>query len=299
LRPGKYFGEISLIYDCLCTARVVANKYCTLAKLTKEKFKALITLIPQFREAINKGIYDYNDKMLKFIKKSMKTVPYLSNLEDECNYDIIFSLQTKRKFKGDSLQHAGDDADELYFLQSGIIEVYTEFESKEFVIERLFRGSIINYRTFFMEENGIVNLRFAAPSVLKALHKDRMEEICKKYPKMGKTFNQYKLKIIKEQKAVPLDYVMALPSKITKKIRKNAKKRMLGSAKFTEVIEDKRKEYRKNNHGQHMTNEEEQNFMKTFIPDAHVTQRMQRAFYLENMLKNVTIRHIVKIRELR
>ena len=43
LRPGTYFGEISLVYDCLCTAKVVAFKYCTLAMLTKEKFKDLTT----------------------------------------------------------------------------------------------------------------------------------------------------------------------------------------------------------------------------------------------------------------
>ena len=41
LRPGHYFGEISLIYDCPCTAKVTATKYCTLAKLEKENFKAL------------------------------------------------------------------------------------------------------------------------------------------------------------------------------------------------------------------------------------------------------------------
>ena len=68
----------------------------------------------------------------------------------------------------------GADADELYFLQSGMIEVYTEFEKKEFVIERLFKGSIVNYRTFFMEERGTVSLRFAAPSVLKVLSKEKM-----------------------------------------------------------------------------------------------------------------------------
>jgi len=59
-------------------------------------------------------------------------------------------------------------------LESGIIEVYTEFEGSEFVIERLFKGSIVNYRTFFMEEKGVVNLRFAMPSVLKALSKKKM-----------------------------------------------------------------------------------------------------------------------------
>ena len=78
LRPGSYFGEISLVYDCLTTAKVVATKYCTLAKLEKDKFKELTMQIPLLLEAINKGIYDYDDKMLRFIKRSMKSVPYLS-----------------------------------------------------------------------------------------------------------------------------------------------------------------------------------------------------------------------------
>ena len=96
-----------------------------------------------------------------------------------------------------------------------MIEVYTEFEGKEFVIERLFKGSIINYRTFFMQESGSVSLRFAAPSVLKVLSKERMTTIAQKHKSLDLIFNKYKLKIIKDGKALPLDYVMALPKKIT------------------------------------------------------------------------------------
>ena len=189
LRPGSYFGEISLVYGCLCTAKVVAKKYCTLAKLSKDKFKEVTTQMPAMLDAINKGIYEYDDKMLRFIKRSMQSVPYLSSLEADCLYDIIYSLETQKKAKGEVLQRRGDDADELYFLQSGIIEVYTEFEGKEFVVERLFRGSIVNYRTFFMEDRGVCGLRFATASVVKALHKDKMAAICAKYPKvLGKTF---------------------------------------------------------------------------------------------------------------
>lgn len=43
LRPGSYFGEISLVYGCPCTAKVVAKKYCTLARLSKDKFKEVTT----------------------------------------------------------------------------------------------------------------------------------------------------------------------------------------------------------------------------------------------------------------
>lgn len=138
---------------------------------------------PKIQDEIKTGIYEYNDKMLNFIKRSMKQIPYFEHLtsDDPILYDIIYLLDTKPKIKGEQLQKAGDDANELFFLQSGMIEVYTEFEGKEFVIERLFKGSIVNYRTFFMNEFGSVNMRFAAPSVLKVLSNEKMNQLNSKH----------------------------------------------------------------------------------------------------------------------
>lgn len=42
LRPGHLFGEISLVYHCLCTATIQAKKYCNLGKLSKERYKEII-----------------------------------------------------------------------------------------------------------------------------------------------------------------------------------------------------------------------------------------------------------------
>ena len=122
--------------------------------------------------------------------------------------------------KGEILQRVGADAEELFFLESGIIEVYTEFEEREFILERLFKGSIINYRTFFMMDKGSVNLRFGNASVLKALHKKKMDSLCEKYDQLNQIFNRYKLKIIQSGRSIPLDYVMALPKKITDQLIK-------------------------------------------------------------------------------
>ena len=38
---GQYFGEISLIYNCQTTARVIGKKYSTLARLDFANFKAV------------------------------------------------------------------------------------------------------------------------------------------------------------------------------------------------------------------------------------------------------------------
>lgn len=46
-------------------------------------------------------------------------------------------------------------------MENGIVEVFTEFEGNEFVIERLTQGAIINSRCFFMEDLMAVNIRCA------------------------------------------------------------------------------------------------------------------------------------------
>jgi CRP-like cAMP-binding protein len=83
LRPGQYFGEISLVYGCKRTAKVFAKKYCTLAMLTKEKFTEVTKQFPSLLEELQKGIYEYSDRMLRFIKRSIIRVPYFENLSDE------------------------------------------------------------------------------------------------------------------------------------------------------------------------------------------------------------------------
>ena len=69
-----------------------------------------------------------------------------------------------------------------------MIEVSTTFEGHEFVIDRLFRGSVINYRTFFMEEGAAVTLKFGKASVLQVLPYEVLKRINEKHSDLNKTF---------------------------------------------------------------------------------------------------------------
>ena len=80
MRPGYLFGEISLIYNCLCTATVQSSKYCNLGVLKKSKYQEIVTIYPNIKEEMQQNIYDYDDKMLRFIKKSIKQVDYFKKL---------------------------------------------------------------------------------------------------------------------------------------------------------------------------------------------------------------------------
>jgi len=57
LRPGDYFGEISLTFGCKRTATVESSKYSTLAKLTKKDYKEALIEFPILQSLLKQGIY--------------------------------------------------------------------------------------------------------------------------------------------------------------------------------------------------------------------------------------------------
>ena len=50
------------------------------------------------------------------MKNAVSSVPYLSNLDEECKYHVIFSLSTREYPKNQIFQKPKDAADSMYFL---------------------------------------------------------------------------------------------------------------------------------------------------------------------------------------
>lgn len=161
---------------------------------------------------MKKSVFQYNDRMKRFILGILLKVDYLRDIEQDAIHDILYNLKTERFSRGHILQKPGDNADTLFFLVDGVIEIYTTIEdADEFVIERLFRGSVINYRTFCMPDDGKVFYRFGRNSICATLHFDKFEEIYMKHPSLKKKFTKFRRSIITEDKPFPLDYIMNLP----------------------------------------------------------------------------------------
>ena len=121
---------------------------------------------------------------------------YFQNISDDALHEIIYNLDTQKFSKHDILQKPGDNAEKLFFLLDGVIEIYTMLENddngQEFVLEKLFRGSIINYRTFFMEDDGKVYYRFGRNSICAVLDYDKMQEIVPKHQLLMRQFVKFK-----------------------------------------------------------------------------------------------------------
>jgi len=140
-------------------------------------------------------------------------------------------------------------------------------------------------------------MRFAEASVLKALHKDKFEKICEAYPKtLGKNFNSYKLSIVKAQKAIPLDYIMVLPPAVQTKIQSQTILKIADSAEFQLKLRNEKTSFELSE-GRKMSFEEEMKFAETFVSMKEVKAHVEKSIYLENILKNETIRQIIKLRE--
>ena len=250
LRLGDYFGEISLIYECPRSATVFSTKYSTMAKLMKSSYKEILIHFPNLVDELKLGIYAYNDRMKRFIIENITKIEYFKDIGDDALHDIIYSLQTKKYQKDEILQEPGDNATSLFFLQDGVIEIFTKTENNHvFMLEKLFRGSIINYRTFFMEEDGKVYYRFGRNSICSILTYDVMLDLSTRHKTLQQQFLQFKKNTIQENKPYPLDYIMNMPKHLMS----------------TEM------------------NEETQ----------------QKAWRLENQLKNVVIRRLTEIRAIK
>lgn len=104
-------------------------------------------------KAIKEGIFEYTDKDMQFIKMALRQLPFFAHLQDTDTafYDVIYRMQTKTLSKGNYLT-IGDAINELCILEHGIAEVYLTLNGRDVVLERLFRGSVINYKGVFQDK---------------------------------------------------------------------------------------------------------------------------------------------------
>ena len=97
--------------------------------MIKKSFTDILLEFPYLKDELKKKIYTYEDRMKKFIVKSIDQVEYFKNIEEAPLHDIMYNLTVQKYTKGDILQRPGELSDKLYFLQNGVIEIYIKMEN--------------------------------------------------------------------------------------------------------------------------------------------------------------------------
>lgn len=217
LKPGHYFGEISLLYGCRRTATVYSRNYSTLGRISRESIMEIQSDNPAFMLKVKQRVLEYSDPNKTFLMQTLNKIEFLNGIDEEILTEILYSFRKTNYKGGSTILKVDQNADKFMVVYDGIVEFYTHFENFEFVLENLYSGSIFNYRTFFMEDLMYVNVRCKVNTALLEISKDTIESIMEKHDHFKRKMLSYQNQILKQEKTYPLDYLVEVPDEFKSK----------------------------------------------------------------------------------
>ena len=111
----------------------------------------------------------------------IKRVEYLDLVPDDILFDLIFSLVSVNIDKDQPVLNVFDSITSIYFIEEGIVEVWTNFEGNEFRMDTLGPGSVINYRSVFLRDHMYVEFRAITEVKVQKLKLDTLLELSRKH----------------------------------------------------------------------------------------------------------------------
>lgn len=221
LYAGDYFGEIAIIYDCKRSTVVQSIHYSILGKISKDKLEVLFKEFPFFKQKLKERINTYDDDLKLFLECALKTIDYMQGVPDETITEIIFSVEYAKFDKGSKIFEKDEIANVLWLIEGGMVEIYTQMDrGVEFVIERLYRGSVINHRSFITEDKIDINARCFMPVTLFFIKLDKMKEIMQACPKLQKNVDEVEIMLINRDNPIALDYIISRNPRLLPKRKK-------------------------------------------------------------------------------
>jgi CRP-like cAMP-binding protein len=130
LEPGRYFGELALLYNTLRTASVRSIGYSTIGELKKDDFLDLCSQVPDVMKRVKLRSKHYKDPWKTFVTAALKRVPYFKELPDDMLTLLMYSLRTKSMDKDEMLFTEGDILDCLYIVTEGSLNLYMDMNTK-------------------------------------------------------------------------------------------------------------------------------------------------------------------------
>jgi len=162
-------------------------------------------------EGFKKYTFTYVDEQKKWLIETLRELPFFVDIEEWTLHRIVYQMKRRILDKGTLLYKAQEEVNHFRIVQDGIIDVFTFFEGKEFIIERLMRGSLMNHRSFFLEEHAVVFARAAKTSIVLEISIDDINKYLNDSPVFEKKFLTYQTKILNTGKQFPVDYLLRVP----------------------------------------------------------------------------------------
>jgi CRP-like cAMP-binding protein len=144
------------------------------------------------------------------LESALKTIDYLHNVPDDVINKIIFSMTFAKFDKGSKIFQVDETSHIMQIISNGMVEIYTTMDNGvEFVLERLYRGSIINHHSFITEDKIDVNARCQMPVTLFYITWDKMRQIKENSLILSKKIDAIEIQLINKDNPIALDYIIS------------------------------------------------------------------------------------------
>ena len=125
-----------------------------MAKMTQKALNELFRKYPGIvEERFKINVYEYDDSLTRFLLECVDRIDFFQRLDNDTKRDIIFTLKQENFERGALIFKNDEVAKVMFIIQNGIVEILTQMDKGvDFVIERLFRGAVINHRSFLLND---------------------------------------------------------------------------------------------------------------------------------------------------
>ena len=90
-----------------------------------------------------------------------------------------------------------------------MVEIYTIMENGvDFIIDRLYRGSVLNFRSFLLRDKIAVYARCMTPVSMYYLKLDKFYQIRARYPEFHYYIKELEDCMVNKENPIALDYIM-------------------------------------------------------------------------------------------
>ena len=102
---------------------------------------------------------------------------YFEKITNAQFHEFVYELETQNIEAGEILLKEGDETNDLIIVGNGCLEIYSEFDGNEFILDFLPRGTILNQTVIFIEDLMYVNVRAVVNTEILKFSKEDFERM--------------------------------------------------------------------------------------------------------------------------
>jgi len=121
--------------------------------LTRKKYMELEQMYDGLDKLLEAQILSYDDPVKIFLEISLNQIDFFKKLPKAAKNEWIHNMVPRSLERGSYLYNIGEYSTKMYVIQSGMVEITHKLDKgEEFVIERLYRSSVVNHNSFLMND---------------------------------------------------------------------------------------------------------------------------------------------------